>query len=120
MDNAVFLKGYLASEVNWITTKTGRAMCDFVLAKNNGRDKAAYFFKVTAYNDVAKRAKKYLTTGDKIFITGTLATSDYVKNGVKVYSVDIIADDIEFLRLKKYDKKKETQNEEPVLEEDAF
>lgn len=61
----------------------------------------ADFLQITAFGKSAEFAEKYFTKGMKVIVTGRLQTGSYTnKDGVKVYTTDIIAEDQEFAESK--------------------
>lgn len=64
-------------------------------------DADADFFNCTAFGRQAEFVEKYLKQGTKILLTGRVQNDNYTnKNGEKVYSVQIIAEEIEFAESK--------------------
>ena len=60
-------------------------------------DAEADFFNCTAFGRQAEFVEKYLKQGTKILLTGRVQNDNYTnRNGEKVYSVQIIAEEIEF------------------------
>lgn len=61
----------------------------------------ADFFNCTVFGKQAEFAEKYLTQGTKVVITGHIQNDNYTnKEGQKVYSVQIIVEEIEFAESK--------------------
>ncbi len=59
------------------------------------------FFNCTAFGRQAEFVEKYLRQGTKILLTGRVQNDNYTnKNGEKVYSVQIISEEIEFAESK--------------------
>lgn len=57
----------------------------------------ADFFSCTAFGKLGEFVQKYLAKGAKIVLTGRIQNDNYTnKSGEKVYSVQIIVDEIEF------------------------
>lgn len=55
------------------------------------------FFNCTAFGKTAEFIEKYFHKGSRIFLTGRVQNDNYTnKNGEKVYSVQIIVEDVEF------------------------
>lgn len=76
-----------------------------IAVDRRGRDQKADFFNVTAFNKTAQFAEKYLKKGTKIAIGGHLQMDEYNnKDGQKVTTVIIIADDVEFCESKKQEQ----------------
>ena len=57
----------------------------------------ADFPRVIAFGKTAEMVSKYLTKGRKIAVSGKIQTGSYEKNGVTIYTCDVIADRVEFL-----------------------
>ncbi|MBS1213643.1 MAG: ssb, partial [Proteobacteria bacterium] len=53
--------------------------------------------RVVFYRRLAEIAAEYLKKGSKVYIEGSLRTSQYEKNGEKRYSTDIIANEMQML-----------------------
>ena len=61
----------------------------------------ADFFNCTAFKGQAEFIEKYLKKGSKVLISGRLQNDNYTnKEGSKVYSVNVIVDEIEFAESK--------------------
>ena len=56
---------------------------------------------VVAKNKLAEICEKYLHKGDKVYVEGKLKTRKWDDAGVIKYNTEIIADNIQFLSLKK-------------------
>lgn len=64
-------------------------------------DRQADFISCVAFGKSAEFMQKYFTKGMKICITGRIQTGSYVnKDNVKVYTTDVVAEDIEFVESK--------------------
>ena len=80
-------------------------VCDFTVAVNrrNGRSNAngqpeADFFKVTVWRGLADVCAQYLAKGRKVAVAGPVSASAYMGNdGNPRASLEITADDVEFL-----------------------
>ena len=59
------------------------------------------FFNCTAFGKSAEFVEKYFHKGSRMLLTGRVQNDNYTnKNGEKVYTVQIIAEDIEFAERK--------------------
>ena len=66
-----------------------------------GGEKETDFFNCTAFGKQADFVDRYLKQGTKILLSGRVQNDNYTnKNGEKVYSVQIIAEEIEFAESK--------------------
>ncbi|MEG0767269.1 MAG: single-stranded DNA-binding protein [Clostridia bacterium] len=100
--NKAFLIGNLTRDPEMRTTSSGVTMCSFGLAVNRRRKVEGQpdvdFFRITAFRQLADLCAKYLQKGRKISVVGTIQISTYdAQDGSKRTSVDIVADDVEFL-----------------------
>ena len=105
--NKIILMGRLTRdpEVRYSQGDSPIAVARFSLAvdrriKRQG-DPDADFFNCTAFGKQGEFVEKYLKQGTKIVVTGRVQNDNYTnKNGEKVYSVQIIAEEIEFAESK--------------------
>ena len=70
--------------------------------KNSGADEpTADFFNCTAFGKLAEFTERYLKQGTKIVLVGRIENDNYTnKNGEKVYSVRVVAEELEFAESK--------------------
>lgn len=102
--NVVVLMGRLTREpeVRYSQTKDGdMAVAKFALAINrrgkSQEEPAADYPNCVAFGKLAEFAEKYLEKGTKITLSGHIQTGSHTnKDGNKVYTTDVIADNIEF------------------------
>ena len=102
--NEVILSGRLTNDPDVRTTSTGKTVATYTLAVDRRAVKSeqkADFIRCQAWEKRAEFAQKYLHKGTKIIVTGRIQTGDYTdKDGKKVYTTDIVAEDIEFCEKK--------------------
>ncbi len=104
--NRVVLTGNLTKDPDTRTNpSTGLAICKLRLAVNTRRknsasgsweDKANYF-DVTVFGRQAESCGQYLSKGRPVAIDGRLEWREYEVEGQKRQSVDIIAENVQFL-----------------------
>lgn len=76
----------------------------FNVAVSRSEDKAD-FIPVKAFNSIAETVDEYFNVGDQIILTGSINTGSYDNDdGDTVYTLDIVANRIEF-GAKKQEKK---------------
>ena len=69
--------------------------------KRNGDDQTTDFFNCVAFGKLGEFVEKYLRKGTKVVLDGELRNNNYTnKNGEKVYSREITANNIEFAESK--------------------
>ena len=104
--NKVYLIGNLTRDPEISTTTSGISVCRMSIAVSRrfanaegGRD--TDFFNVTAWRGTADNCAKFLKKGNKIAVSGSIQTRNYEKSdGTKGFSIDIVADEVEFLSSK--------------------
>jgi single-strand DNA-binding protein len=105
--NKVFEIGRLTRDPEVRYTQSGKAVCTFTLAVDDGygEHKKAYFFPVVVWNKAAEACGNSLHKGSKVAVTGKLTSRQYENNeGKKVTVFEIVADafdGVEFLDGKK-------------------
>lgn len=101
--NKVILIGNLTKAPETSRTNNGVMYSRFSIAVNreyrdDRGDKITDYFKVIAWRGLAELANKYLDKGRKVCVVGQIQTRSYDnKDGVRVNTFDIVADEIEFL-----------------------
>ena len=101
--NSVVLIGRLARDPELsYTPNTQTAVCRFTLAvdrpRRQGEDQGADFLRVTVFGRQAENCDRYLAKGRQCAVHGRIETGSYKnREGVTVYTTDIIADRVEFL-----------------------
>lgn len=106
--NKAILMGRLTRdpEVRYSQSDSNMAVARFSLAvdrryKKQGDTVTADFFNCTAFGKQGEFVEKYLKQGTKIVVTGRIQNDNYTnKEGQKVYSVQIMVEEIEFAESK--------------------
>ena len=108
--NRVILMGRLTRDPNISYSQNGDNMtiARFTMAvdrrgrRQDGTDQqSADFIGCVAFGRQAEFAEKYLKQGTKVAVTGRIQTGCYTnKDGQKVYTSDVVLDDIEFAESK--------------------
>lgn len=101
--NKAILMGNLTRdpEIRYTQGENSMAVANFSLAVNRkyarkGEDDCD-FFNCTAFRKQAEFIEKYFKQGTRMLLTGRIQNNNYTnKNGEKVYSVQIIAEEVEF------------------------
>jgi single-strand DNA-binding protein len=63
----------------------------------NGNDAGTDYPNIVCFGKTAETVEKYVTKGMQLGITGKLQTGSYEKNGQRHYTVEVVADRVEFL-----------------------
>lgn len=117
--NKTFLMGRLCKdpETRDGETKVARYSLAVDRKYSKGEEKQTDFINIVCFGKSAEFAEKYLKKGMKVVITGRIQTGSYTnKDGVKVYTFDIVAEDQEFAESKNSDVKNEPKADEGFME----
>lgn len=99
MINKAIIMGRLTHEPELRQTGTGRSVCSFSIAVNNGygENRKADFINCVAWNKTAEFVSRYFTKGKMIIVIGRITTRTWEdKNGKKCYAADVVADEVSF------------------------
>jgi len=134
--NKVILMGRLTRdpEVRYSQGEGQMAIARFSLAvdrrfKRQGDTVTADFFNCTAFGKQGEFVEKYLKQGTKVVVTGRIQNDNYTnKEGQKVYSVQVIVEEIEFAESKNasagnggsFQNAPAGNSAEPMMPEDGF
>ena len=116
--NKVILMGRLTRdpEVRYTQGENPMAIARYNLAvdrrfKKDGDEQTADFISCVAFGKVGEFAEKYFRKGTKIAISGRIQTGSYTnKDGVKVYTTDVVVEEQEFAESKNSNSNSNTEN----------
>ena len=97
--NKIILIGNLTNEPEKRATPNGTSVTSFTIAVNRrGQDKQTDFFRINAWRGLADTCAKFLSKGRKVAVVGELQARTYeAKDGKTKVSLDVQADEVEFL-----------------------
>ena len=96
--NKLTIIGNLTRDPELRTTQQGLAVCDFTVAVNRRKGDESDFFRVTAWRQLGENAAKYLAKGRKVCVVGPVSARTYTtNNGETRVSLEVTAEDVEFL-----------------------
>jgi len=103
--NKVILVGNLGADPETRYTPSGTAITSIRIATSEAwKDKTTgeqqertEWHRVKFFGRLAEIAGEYLKKGSQVYIEGKLRTDEYEKDGVKRYSTDVIADEMQML-----------------------
>lgn len=105
--NKVILMGRLTRDpdVRYSQSENSMAIARYTLAVdrrfNRGEENNTDFINIVAFGKAGEFAEKYLHKGTKVLVTGRIQTGSYTnKDGQKVYTTDVVAEDQEFAESK--------------------
>ncbi|WP_027399462.1 single-stranded DNA-binding protein [Anaerovorax odorimutans] len=100
--NSVILIGRLTRdpEVRYISDNQ-MAVATFTIAidRVGGKEKKTDFPRITVFGKQAENCERFLAKGRLVGVQGRLQTGSYTnKDGITVYTTDVVADRVEFLQ----------------------
>lgn len=97
--NKVMLIGRLTREPEIKATSTGKTVAAFTLAVNRRKkEDPADFIQCKAFDKTAEVVQKYCQKGKQVCVLGRIQTGSYEnKEGRKIYTTDIMVDELELL-----------------------
>ena len=101
--NKIILIGNLTRDPEMRSTASGVSVCSFDIAVNRrfasqGGEKQTDFFRINAWRQLGETCNKYLAKGRKVAVVGELQARTYEgKDGATRMSLDVSADEVEFL-----------------------
>ena len=102
MLNKVVLIGRITKDPELRHTQSGIATTRFTLAvdrgfKNQAGETEADFIPIITWRGLAENCAKYLAKGRLVAVAGRIQTGSYEKDGRRIYTTDINADEVKFL-----------------------
>lgn len=116
--NSLTIIGNLTKDPELRTTATGLSVCSFTVAVNRKKTQQNQqpepdYFRVTAWRERGEVCAKYLTKGKKVCVIGPVSVRTWeTQDGQHRASLEVTADEVEFLS-SRGDDKPEQKNQEP-------
>ena len=104
--NKLTIIGNLTKNPELRSTQDGTPVCGFTVAvnrpkgKDKDRDPGADFFNVSVWRGLGEVCAKYLEKGKKVAVTGRISLRKWEKDGKNGASLEVTAEDVEFLSSK--------------------
>ena len=97
--NKVVLIGRITRDPELRYTSSNIPSVRFTLAvnrpfQNQNGEREADFINIVAWRNQAENIKKYVSKGSLVAVEGRIQTGSYEKDGQKVYTVDVVADNV--------------------------
>ena len=108
--NKITLIGNLTADPELRSTQSGISVCSFNIAvnrrfANQDGDRQTDFFRINTWRQLAENCAKFLAKGRKIAVVGELQARIYhTQDGSARLSLDVAADEVEFLTPKEQPK----------------
>ena len=125
MFNLVVLTGRLTADPELKTTPNGVSVTTFSIAVSRryraGEETQADFINIVAWRQTAEFITKYFKKGSRIGLTGRIQSGSYTnQKGDKVYTTDIVADEVEFLDEKPKEEPTQTEIVQKAMNENPY
>ena len=103
--NKVCLIGRITKDPELRYTSSNIASVRFTLAvnrtfQNQNGEREADFINCVAWRNQAENMKKYVTKGSLVAVEGRIQTGSYERDGQRIYTTDVVADNVQFLESK--------------------
>lgn len=103
--NKVVLIGRVTRDPELRYTASNVPSTRFTLAvnrpfENQNGEREADFINIVVWRKQAENVKKYVSKGSLIAVEGRIQTGSYEKDGQRVYTTDVVADNVQFLESK--------------------
>lgn len=111
--NKITVIGNLTADPEIRSTQTGKNVCTFTIAVNRKKvsEPQTDFFRINAWNGLADTCVRFLNKGKKVAVIGELQARTYEdRQGKTRLSLDVSADEVEFLSPKEEKPKKDREN----------
>ena len=113
--NKAIIMGRLTKDIDIRNADTDKKVARGTLAvnrnfKKEGEDPAADFINLVAFGKQADFLEKFGKKGIKFIVTGRIQTGSYDKDGTKIYTTDVVVEQIEFAESKSTSEKTEGEN----------
>lgn len=97
--NRITLIGNLTKDPETRTTPNGNTVCTFTIAVNRKKvsEPQTDFFRINAWGKLGELCGRFLGKGRKVAVVGELQARTYESNGQTHLSLDVVADEVEFL-----------------------
>lgn len=122
--NKIYLIGNLIKDPALKAVPSGQSVCEFTIAVNRKswktEESTSDFFRISAWRGLGETCAKYLEKGRKVAVIGELKATTYVgKDGVTKVSLDVNADEVEFLTPRS-DRRNEEQSDKLHPAQEGF
>lgn len=124
--NALTIIGNLTNDPTVRATAQGITVCDFTVAVNRRQkgDQEADFFRVTAWRQLGDNCSRFLSKGRKVAVRGPVSARTYTaKDGSTRVSLEVTAEDVEFLSPRNEQEMREEQyqqQERMAIQNESF
>ena len=123
--NKLVIIGNLTKDPEIRHTQDGTVVCGFSVAVNrqktrNNQDPGADYFNVSAWRGLGETCGKYLAKGRKVGVVGKVSLRTWEKDGKHGASLEVLAEDVEFLGSKEAPAPVDAESGLQVVETDEL
>src|SRR5690348_14105657 len=100
---SAFITGNLGADVELRYSDSGQPIAHFRVAsterwddKKHGRQERTEWMRVVVFGKHAENCHEFLRKGSGVAVEGRLQSREYEKDGIKRWSVEIVASQVEF------------------------
>ena len=106
MINRAVIVGRLTKDPDVRVTPSGLSMATFTVAcdrqkKKDDQESQADFIRCIAWRQSAEYLERYAKRGMIVGVDGRIQTGSYEKNGITIYTTDVVCDNVKILSEKK-------------------
>ena len=95
--NTITISGRLGRDPETRQTQSGKSICSFSVAVDRrGKDAGTDWFSVTVWERLGELCQEFLTKGRHVTVSGRMQSRQYEKDGQKVTTWDLVANDVDF------------------------
>ena len=110
--NKVCLIGRITKDIEIRYTSSNIPSVRFTLAvnrtfSNQNGEREADFINCIAWRNQAENMNKYVSKGSLVAVEGRIQTGSYEKDGQRIFTTDVVADNVQFLESKSQSQNKE-------------
>lgn len=118
--NKIILIGNLTADPEKRATQSGISVTSFTIAVNRRGKEQTDFFRINTWRGLADTCAKFLVKGRKVSVIGELQARTYeAKDGTTRLSLDVSADEVEFLSpAEKQEEQKPTNEWQDISSDD--
>lgn len=123
MLNCAVIMGRICNDLELRKTPLGVEVTRFTVAVDRaykqGEEKKTDFINVTAWRNTASFLCKYFTKGSMVAVQGAIQTGSYEKDGRKINTFEILADNVSFCGDKNNGQNNNSSQNKPQATESA-
>ncbi len=117
--NKVMLIGRITRDPELRYTSSNIPSVRFTLAvnrpfENQNGERETDFINIVVWRKQAENVKKYVSKGSLVAVEGRIQTGSYEKDGQRVYTTDVVADNVQFLESKAQSQNRVEDNVTPA------